>query len=105
MKQIDPKGAFKGLPLSPEQQSEVRHYIKQREQLGLPWDTPELHAMLADMLESPEDDSLGVDSELESAQENHERAAAIVGDGMDPVSADEERHAASEAEAMKHPQH
>ncbi|WP_256081537.1 hypothetical protein [Massilia sp. YIM B04103] len=105
MKEIDPESAFRGLPLSSEQQSEVRHYIKQREQLGLPWDTPELQAMLADMLDSPEDDSFGTDTGAESAQEDHERAAALVGEGMDAASADEERHAASEAEAMKHPQH
>ncbi|MBB3121692.1 hypothetical protein [Pseudoduganella violacea] len=59
--------------------------------------------MLADMLDSPEDDSHGTDTGAESAQENHERAAAIVGEGMDTASADEERHAAREAEAMKRP--
>ncbi|MBB3121693.1 hypothetical protein FHS03_004785 [Massilia violacea] len=36
MKEIDPESAFRWLRLSPEQQLEIRHYIKQREQLGLP---------------------------------------------------------------------
>jgi hypothetical protein len=43
---LDPDTTFRGLPLSTEQDAEVRHYIKLQKQRGLPWDTPELSAML-----------------------------------------------------------
>jgi hypothetical protein len=56
MMEPEPKNTFRGLPLSPEQDSEIRHYIHVRQRSGLPWDTPELHAMLADMLDPPEAD-------------------------------------------------
>jgi len=39
--------------LTPEQDAEIRHYIKQKKQHGALWDTPELEAMLADMLVPP----------------------------------------------------
>ena len=42
----DPQSAFRGLPLTAEQDAEVRHYIKVHTQHDLPWDTPELSAML-----------------------------------------------------------
>jgi hypothetical protein len=45
---------FRGLPLTPEQDSEIRHYIHVHTRHGLPWDTPELQAMLNDMLKPPE---------------------------------------------------
>ena len=45
---------FRNLPLTPEQDSEIRHYIHTHERRGEPWDTPELAAMLADMLDPPE---------------------------------------------------
>jgi hypothetical protein len=45
---------FRGLPLTPEQDSEIRHFIHRREREGLPWDTPELEAMIADILDPPE---------------------------------------------------
>lgn len=54
MKESRPSNTFRGLPLTPEQDSEIRHYIHIRERNGLPWDTPELAAMLADMLDPPE---------------------------------------------------
>jgi hypothetical protein len=49
-----PVNMFRGLPLTPEQDSEIRHYIHVRQRSGLPWDTPELRAMLVDMLDPPE---------------------------------------------------
>ncbi len=50
----DPRTSFRGLPLTAEQDSEIRHYIHVRMRHGLPWDTPELRAMLDDMLHPPE---------------------------------------------------
>lgn len=46
--------SFRGLPLTSEQEREIRHYIHTKERRGEPWDTPELQAMLADMLNPPE---------------------------------------------------
>jgi hypothetical protein len=54
MNETDPATTFRGLPLTPEQDSEIRHYIHVRSRSGLPWDTPELQAMIADMLDPPE---------------------------------------------------
>jgi hypothetical protein len=54
MKEARPSDTFRGLPLTPEQDSEIRHYIHTRERNGDQWDTPELAAMLADMLDPPE---------------------------------------------------
>jgi hypothetical protein len=50
----EPENIFRGLPLTSEQNSEIRHYIHSRQRCGLPWDTPELQAMLTDMLDPPE---------------------------------------------------
>jgi hypothetical protein len=46
--------SFRGLPLTNEQEREIRHYIHTKERRGEPWDTHELQAMLADMLNPPE---------------------------------------------------
>jgi hypothetical protein len=54
MQQTEPRTTFRGLPLTPEQDSEIRHYIHLRTRHGAPWDTPELKAMLHDMLDPPE---------------------------------------------------
>lgn len=54
MMEPEPAKMFRGLPLTPEQDSEIRHYIHVRQRGGLPWDTPELQAMVADMLNPPE---------------------------------------------------
>lgn len=54
MKESRPSDTFRGLPLTSEQDSEIRHYIHIRKRSGTPWDTPELAAMLADMLDPPE---------------------------------------------------
>jgi hypothetical protein len=56
MMEPEPTNTFRGLPLTSEQDSEIRHYIHTRQRGGLPWDTPELHAMLADMLDPPQAD-------------------------------------------------
>jgi hypothetical protein len=98
-----PQSTFRGLPLTPEQDAEIRHYIKQKKQHGAPWDTPELAAMIEDMLEPPpnDDEESGLaDDETEAATE---RAAASVDEAMDPIEASEERTAAMESEAMKGP--
>lgn len=55
MANSDPQSTFRGLPLTAEQDAEVRHYIKDRTRRGLPWDTSELSAMLNDMLQPPGD--------------------------------------------------
>jgi hypothetical protein len=52
--ETSPPDTFRGLPLTREQDSEIRHFIHCRKRSGLPWDTPELTAMLADMLNPPE---------------------------------------------------
>lgn len=54
MKETEPRTTFRGLPLTPEQDSEIRHYIHLQSRHGVPWDTPELKAMLHDMLDPPE---------------------------------------------------
>jgi hypothetical protein len=71
-----PADTFHGLPLTPEQDSEIRHYIHGRQRSGLPWDTPELRAMLGDMLDPPEADD--EDSQLLSGSFDKERAAAVI---------------------------
>jgi hypothetical protein len=54
MNESNPTTTFRGLPLTPEQDSEIRHYIHVKLRCATPWDTPELQAMLADMLDPPE---------------------------------------------------
>jgi hypothetical protein len=105
MTDIDPGRTFRGLPLTPEQDAEVRHYIKVRKQHGEPWNTPELEAMLRDMLEPPgdEDADEGPGFAFEETRAAEERAEASVDDEMDPTEASEERQAAMESERMKRP--
>jgi hypothetical protein len=71
MQHAEPRTTFRGLPLTPEQDSEIRHYIHLRTRNGAPWDTPELKAMLHDMLDPPEladdDGQLGDTMALERA--------------------------------------
>jgi hypothetical protein len=58
---------FRGLPLTDEQDREIKHYIHTKERKGEQWDTPELRAMLADMLNPPEvvdDDVLARDESM-----------------------------------------
>jgi hypothetical protein len=54
MRETEPRTTFRGLPLTPEQDSEIRHYIHVQTRHGVPWDTKELKAMLHDMLDPPE---------------------------------------------------
>ena len=103
MTDLDPDTTFRGLPLTPEQDAEVRHYIKLQTQRGLPWDTPELSAMLKDMLQPPGDDNDGFDASVERTKAAAERAMGSVEEEMDPTEASEEWSAAMESEIMKGP--
>ncbi|MFC3109032.1 hypothetical protein ACFQAT_09520 [Undibacterium arcticum] len=103
MPDIDPKSTFRGLPLTAEQDAEVRHYIKKKKQHGEPWDTPELAAMLKDMLEPPSDDDEGLGASADETKAAAERAAASIDEEMDPIEASEELKAAMESEGMKGP--
>lgn len=51
---LSPADTWRGLPLSPAQNREVLNYIQRCERNGIHWDTPELRAMLDDMLQPPE---------------------------------------------------
>jgi len=103
MTDIDPARTFRGLPLTPEQDAEIRHYIKVCKQHGKAWDTPELDAMLRDMLEPPDDDALGddLDADFGDARTAAERAQFSIDDETNPIEASEEWQAAMESEAMK----
>jgi hypothetical protein len=104
MPDLNPESTFRGLPLTEEQDAEIRHYIKKKKQHGEEWDTPELAAMIKDMLEPPSDDEdFGTDSD-ESFSEL-ERVEAFIDETMEPIEASEERNAAMELEAMKRPRH
>lgn len=107
MTDIDPERTFRGLPLTPEQDAEIRHYIKGRKQHGKPWDTPELDAMLRDMLEPPGEDDAeeGLDDDFGSARTVAERAQFSIEDETNPIEASEEWHAAFESETMKRLDH
>ncbi|NTX26356.1 hypothetical protein HT746_04255 [Burkholderia pyrrocinia] len=99
----NPNSTFRHLPLTPEQDAEIRHYIKKKEQRGEPWDTPELATMLRDMLDPPPNDDEEPDADIEETKLACEYALASIDEAMEPVSASEERNAAMEAEEMKHP--
>ena len=101
MTDIDPGSTFRGLPLTAEQDAEIRHYIKVKKQHGEPWDTPELSDMLRDMLEPPSNDEEEFDDSADETKAAAERAASLIDEAMDPIEASEERNAAMESEAMK----
>ena len=102
MPDFDYANTFRCLPLTADQDAEVRRYIEKRDKLGESWDTPELDAMIKDMLEPPtDDDEQGQIVDLERQIE--ERAAATIDEAMDPIEADEELRAAMESEIMKGP--
>ena len=86
MMEPEPADMFRSLPLTPEQDSEIRHYIHVRQRGGLPWDTPELHAMVADMLDPPEAEE--EDRQTLSGSIGKERAAAVRDGGTDRDRAD-----------------
>jgi hypothetical protein len=91
MKESRPSNTFRGLPLTPEQDSEIRHYIHVKERSGTPWDTPELEAMLADMLDPPElpfEDRQSIDDSMQA-----EHATAVGGADADFLPPDTERRA------------
>ncbi len=54
MRDATPRSTYKGLPLTPEQNRQVNAYVQRKRLTRRPWDTPELQAMLADMLSPPE---------------------------------------------------
>jgi hypothetical protein len=73
---------FRDLPLTDEQDKEIRHYIHVKMRSRQPWDTPELQAMLADMLDPPEvleEESGSVDTSMaaEHFTAAHEELADI----------------------------
>ncbi|SIT51058.1 conserved hypothetical protein [Paraburkholderia piptadeniae] len=103
MADATPRSTFRGLPLTAEQDAEVRHYIKKKMQNGMPWDTPELAAMLHDMLDPPVSDEEESNEAVEDARAVTERASASVEESMDRIEASEERNAAAETEGMKGP--
>jgi len=86
MKTPEPANTFRSLPLTSEQDSEIRHYIHARQRSGLPWDTPELQAMLVDMLDPPETDQ--EDHRSLSDSMDLERAAVVLDGGKDLDRAD-----------------
>jgi hypothetical protein len=86
MMEAEPANTFQGLPLSPEQDSEIRHYIHVRQRSSLPWDTPELRAMLADMLDPPEAEE--EDRRAISGSIDKERSAAVIDGASDRDKAD-----------------
>lgn len=100
---IDRRRAFRRLPLTTEQSAEVWHYIKVKKQRGEPWDTPELAAMLKDMLEPPKQDDIELGPDFDEPHSAAERAAATIDEAMEPIEASEERTAAMELESMKGP--
>ncbi|MPV55397.1 hypothetical protein CFB46_13965 [Burkholderia sp. HI2761] len=100
----NPRNTFRHLPLSPEQDAEIRHYIKKKEQRGEQWDTPELAMMLEDMLSPPpSDDDEEPEPGVEETKLACEYALASIDEAMESGSASEERLAIVEAEEMKHP--
>jgi len=105
MPDIEPGNTFRGLPLTAEQDAEVRHYIKTKNQHDVPWDTPELAAMLEDMLEPPIGDHEDLGAIVGGGKDAAERAAATVDEAMEPIEASEELNAAMESETMKGPKH
>ena len=91
MKESRPSDTFRGLPLTPEQDSEIRHYIHIKERNGAAWDTPELVAMLADMLDPPElaaEERQSIDDCMQA-----EHATAREGADADCLPSDAGRHA------------
>jgi len=61
MEEFNPGNTFRGLPLTPDQEREVEHYIRTKQRSGLEWDTAELREMIAEMLNPPQ---LGRDDEV-----------------------------------------
>jgi hypothetical protein len=62
------------LPLSVQQEREIIHFIEARQRAGEAWDTPELAALIRDMLNPPE---LGDEDSLALADTETERFTAL----------------------------
>ncbi|WP_427309228.1 hypothetical protein [Cupriavidus sp. H39] len=92
---------FRGLPLTAEQDSEVRHYQNRKARLGKPWDTSELRWMLEDMLLPPKTEDSPQEDLLLGPSAAAERAASFVDEAMEPTAAYEDWNAAMESEGMK----
>jgi hypothetical protein len=103
MSDATPQNTFRGLPLTPEQDAEVKHYIKRKNQQGAKWDTPELQAMLKDMLQPPGAEDGGLGATVDETKSATERATASIDETMDPIEASEERNAAMDTERMRGP--
>ena len=95
MADTTPQSTFRGLPLTAEQDAEVRHYIKKKMQHGMPWDTPELAAMLHHMLDPPVSEDEEPDETIDDTRAVTERATASVDESIEPIEASEERNAAA----------
>ena len=79
--------SFRGLPLTNEQDREIRHYIHTKERRGEPWDTPELQAMLADMLNPPEvidEDAQARDDSMAAERVTADREESVETDRLRP---------------------
>lgn len=100
-----PESTFLGLPLSAEQEAEIRHYIHQRARRGLRPDQVELRDMLRDMLVPPIAESATDPVEAFEFHADAEQAANLVDESCDPIGAYEERMSVREGAAMKHPAH
>lgn len=97
----DTNPTFRGLPLTEEQDAEVRHYINRKKRLGVPVDEREISAMLADMLDPPSQEDVGFAALGASTCGDAERANFSVDDVRDSTEAQEDKSAAMELEAMK----
>ena len=79
LNESNPGTAFRGLPLSVQQEREITHFIEAHQRAGQEWDTPELAALIRDMLDPPElDDEDGLELADSTAAErftaSHEEA-------------------------------
>lgn len=92
---------FRGLPLTEEQDAEIRHYLKRKKRDSEAVDEKELSAMLADMLLPPSQEEASSVSLDTYTRADAERADACVDEAMDSIGAEEDKNAAMESEAMK----
>ncbi|QIN67265.1 hypothetical protein SBC1_73120 (plasmid) [Caballeronia sp. SBC1] len=87
---LAPRTTFRGLPLTAEQAcAEVRHDIKVQTQRDVSWNTPELSAMLKDMLQPPSDDIDGFDAPADETKAAAEHAKGSVDEEMDAIEVSE----------------
>jgi hypothetical protein len=68
-------------------ESETRH--KAQTQRGVSWNTPELSAMLKDMLQPPSDDIDGFDAPADETEAAAEHAKGSVDEEMDAIDVSE----------------